>query len=90
LGRPGGIITRDDFAPAFFGRRIFQTLETGPGFRDPVHAHLPVAFADGKRLDKPPAETIDSAIAQYLEGIKFRNGVVRWSYLESLGLKAAP
>lgn len=49
-----------------------------------------VAFADGKQATKPPAETIDRAIAQYLEGIKFRNGVVRWSYLESLRLKAAP
>jgi endoglucanase len=49
-----------------------------------------VAFADGRQRDKPAPETIDRAIGLYLEGIKFRNGVVRWSYLESLGLKAAP
>ena len=49
-----------------------------------------VAFADGKRTDKPDAALIDSAIAQYLEGIQFENGVVRWSYLESLGLKGSP
>ena len=48
-----------------------------------------VAFADGKR-DKPDAAVIDRAIGQYLDGILFRNGVVRWSYLESLGLKGAP
>ena len=30
------------------------------------------------------------AIAGYLDGIRFRNGVVRWSYLESLGLKSEP
>lgn len=49
-----------------------------------------VAFADGKRTDKPDAALIDRAIAQYLDGIQFKNGVVRWSYLESLGLKASP
>jgi len=49
-----------------------------------------VAFADGTRRDKPAAAVIDRAIAQYLDGIKFRNGVIRWSYLASLGLKAAP
>lgn len=49
-----------------------------------------VAFADGKQKDKPDEAVIDRAIAQYLDGIRFRNGVVRWSYLESLGLKSAP
>ena len=48
-----------------------------------------VAFADGTRKDKPAAAVIDRAIAQYLDGIRFRNGVVRWSYLASLGLKSA-
>jgi endoglucanase len=49
-----------------------------------------VAFADGTRKDKPAAAVIDRAIAQYLDGIKFKNGEIRWSYLASLGLKAAP
>jgi endoglucanase len=49
-----------------------------------------VAFADGKRPDKPDEALIDRAIAEYLDGIRFRNGVVRWSYLESLGLKGSP
>ena len=49
-----------------------------------------VAFADGVRKDKPDEALIDRAIAQYLDGIKLRNGVVRWSYLASLGLKANP
>ena len=35
-------------------------------------------------------ELIDRAVADYLDGIKLRNGTIRWSYLESLGLKAAP
>jgi hypothetical protein len=49
-----------------------------------------VAFADGTRRDRPAAAVIDRAVAQYLDGIKFRNGVIRWSYLASLGLKSAP
>jgi len=32
-----------------------------------------VAFADGKG-DKPSAAVIDRAIAQYLDGIRFKNG----------------
>jgi endoglucanase len=48
-----------------------------------------VAFADGKG-DKPSAALIDRAIAQYLDGIRFKNGEIRWSYLASLGLKSAP
>jgi endoglucanase len=49
-----------------------------------------VAYADGKRADKPSDEVINRAVAEYLHGIKFRNGEIRWSYLESLGLKGAP
>jgi endoglucanase len=49
-----------------------------------------VAFADGKRTAKPDEALIDRAIAEYLDGIRFRNGVVRWGYLESLGLKGSP
>jgi hypothetical protein len=49
-----------------------------------------VAFADGTRKDKPAQAVIDRAIAEYLKGIEFANGVVRWSYLQSLGLKSAP
>jgi endoglucanase len=49
-----------------------------------------VAFADGTQKDKPAAAVIDRAIAQYLDGIRLKNGVIRWSYLASLGLKSAP
>ena len=49
-----------------------------------------VAYADGKRTDKPSAEVINRAVAEYLDGIRFRNGTIRWSYLASLGLKSAP
>jgi len=49
-----------------------------------------VAYADGKRADKPAAELVDRAVAEYLDGIKFSNGTIRWSYLASLGLKASP
>jgi aryl-phospho-beta-D-glucosidase BglC (GH1 family) len=48
-----------------------------------------VAFADGTG-EKPAAALIDRAIAQYLAGLRLDNGVVRWSYLASLGLRAAP
>lgn len=49
-----------------------------------------VAYADGKRVEKPSQELIDRAIAQYLDGVRLANGTIRWSYLGSLGLKSAP
>lgn len=49
-----------------------------------------VAFADGKRADKPSDELIARAMAQYLDGMRLANSAVRWSYLASLGLKGAP
>ena len=49
-----------------------------------------VAYVDGRQSNRPPQELIDRAVADYLDGIKLRNGTIRWSYLGSLGLKAAP
>jgi endoglucanase len=49
-----------------------------------------VAFADGRRLDKPSAAVIDGAIAQYLDGLPLAKATIRWSYLASLGLKSGP
>lgn len=49
-----------------------------------------VAYADGTRPGRPSPDVIDRAVAEYLEGIRFRNGTIRWSYLASLGLKGAP
>jgi endoglucanase len=46
-----------------------------------------VAFADRRTTVKPPDALIDRAMAQYLDGMLLRNATVRWSYLESLGLK---
>jgi endoglucanase len=49
-----------------------------------------VAFADGRTTTKPPDELIQRAMAQYLDGMRLPNATVRWSYLESLGLKRVP
>ena len=40
--------------------------------------------------DQADVAQIYCAIGEYLDGIRFRNGVVRWSYLELLGLKGEP
>jgi hypothetical protein len=75
---------------AFWTYKNLDTPSTVISIPRPEGWNEIVAFADGKRIDKPDAALIDRAIAQYLDGILFRNGVVRWSYLESLGLKASP
>src|SRR5215212_1892377 len=46
-----------------------------------------VAFADGVTTVKPSDALIQRAMAQYLDGMRLPNATVRWSYLESLGLK---
>lgn len=48
------------------------------------------AYADGRTEVKPPDALIERAMAQYLEGVRLPNTIVRWSYLASLGLKSAP
>ncbi len=75
---------------AFWTYKNLDTTSTIVSIPRPEGWDQIVAFVDGKRADKPDAALIDRAIAQYLDGIRFRNGVVRWSYLESLGLKSAP
>lgn len=49
-----------------------------------------VAFADGRTPTPLPPEKAKRIAEQYLEGIQFRSGQVRWSYLASLGLKGEP
>jgi hypothetical protein len=49
-----------------------------------------VAFADGRTSAKPSDDAIARAMKQYLDSMRFSNVTVRWSYLASLGLKAAP
>jgi endoglucanase len=49
-----------------------------------------VAFADGVTTVKPSDALIAKAMTQYLDNMRLPNATVRWSYLESLGLKRAP
>ena len=49
-----------------------------------------VAFADGRTRVRPPEDVIQRATTQYLDSMRLPNTTVRWSYLQSLGLKAAP
>jgi hypothetical protein len=74
----------------FWTYKNLDTPSTVVSMRKPEGWDQIVAFADGKRRDKPTDAVIDRAIAQYLEAMRFKNGEIRWSYLASLGLKAAP
>ncbi|MCW5733972.1 MAG: cellulase family glycosylhydrolase [Enhydrobacter sp.] len=49
-----------------------------------------VAFADGRTKVKPSDDVIQRATTQYLDSMRLPNATIRWSYLQSLGLKAAP
>jgi endoglucanase len=75
---------------AFWSYKNMDTSSTVVSVKRPEGWDEIVAFIDGTRKDKPDAAVIDRAISQYLENILLENGVIRWSYLESLGLKSAP
>ncbi len=75
---------------AFWTYKNLDSPSTVVSIRRPDGWDEIVAFADGTRRDKPSDELIARAMAQYLEGMPLANAKVRWSYLESLGLKGAP
>jgi len=49
-----------------------------------------VAFVDGRTATKPPDALIQRAMTQYLDSMRLPDAAIRWSYLESLGLKSPP
>ena len=75
---------------AFWSYKNLDTTSTVVSIPLPDGWSEIVAFVDGIRPERPSQAVIDRAIAGYLDGIRFRNGVIRWSYLKSLGLKDAP
>jgi len=75
---------------SFWTYKNLDSLSTVVSIKRPDGWDEIVAFADGMRRDKPSDELIARAMAQYLAGMRLANTTVRWSYLESLGLKSAP
>lgn len=75
---------------AFWSYKNLETPSTVVSIPLPAGWNEIVDFAEGRRPDRPDAAVIDRAITEYLAGIRLRNGVVRWSYLASLGLKGSP
>jgi hypothetical protein len=75
---------------AFWTYKNLDTPSTVVAIRRPEGWNELVRFADDRRRDKPSQQVIDRAIAEYLAGLPFANGDIRWSYLESLGLKSSP
>src|SRR6185437_14295922 len=75
---------------SFWTYKNLDTSSTVVSIPRPEHWDEIAAFADGRTEQRPPADVIDRAIAEYLEGIHLTNATVRWSYLASLGLKSAP
>ena len=77
-----------DIGWSFWTYKNLDTPSTVVSIPRPEGWNEIVAFADGKQKEKPPQALIDRAVAEYLDGIRFINGTVRWSYLASLGLKS--
>lgn len=79
-----------DIGWSFWTYKNLDTPSTVVSIPRPEGWNEIVAFADGKQKEKPPQALIDRAVAEYLDGIRFKNGTIRWSYLASLGLKGGP
>jgi hypothetical protein len=75
---------------AFWTYKNLDTPSTIVSIRRPEGWNEIAAFADGRRRERPSPLLIDQAITQYLDGLPFARGEIRWTYLESLGLKSSP
>ncbi len=73
---------------SFWTYKNLDTPSTVVSIKRPEGWDQIVAYADGKTDRKPDDKLIANAMAQYLDGMRLPNATVRWSYLESLGLKA--
>ncbi len=79
---------------SFWTYKNLDTPSTVVSITRPADWDAVVAIADRppSRWDDPlplPRERLDAALAQYLDGTRFANGTIRWSYIASLGLKPA-
>ncbi|HZQ00055.1 MAG TPA: cellulase family glycosylhydrolase [Reyranella sp.] len=75
---------------AFWTYKNLDTPSTVVSIKRPDGWNQIVAYADGQTDAKPDDRLIAEAMAQYLDNMRLPNATVRWSYLESLGLKAGP
>lgn len=80
---------------SFWTYKNLDTPSTIVSITRPADWNHVVAVADRPRArwnDPLPVsrERLHDALGQYLEGTRFANGTIRWSYLKSLGLKSAP
>jgi hypothetical protein len=75
---------------SFWTYKNLDTPSTVVSIKRPEHWDEIAAYADGRTDVKPSDAVIERAMAQYLDGVHLSNATVRWSYLASLGLKAAP
>ena len=75
---------------AFWSYKNMDTPSTVVSVTRPEGWNDIAAYIDGAHPEKPPQATIDRAISDYLNNILLRNGTVRWSYLDSLGLRGEP
>jgi endoglucanase len=79
-----------DIGWSFWTYKNLDSPSTVVSIPRPDGWHEIVAYADGLRADKPSDALIENAMVQYLAGMPVGRATVRWSYLASLGLKAAP
>ena len=75
---------------SFWTYKNLDTPSTVVSIKRPEHWDEIAAYADGRTDVKPSDAVIERAMAQYLDSVHLPNATVRWSYLASLGLKAAP
>jgi len=75
---------------SFWTYKNLDTSSTVVSIPRPDRWNEIAAFADGRIEERPPADVIERAITEYLQGIHLDRATIRWSYLASLGLKSAP
>ncbi|MGE0423945.1 MAG: glycoside hydrolase family 5 protein [Reyranellaceae bacterium] len=89
------LLERHGIGWSFWTYKNLDTPSTVVSIPRPADWNHVIAVADRPRArwaDPLPVsrERLYDALGQYLEGARFANGTIRWSYLKSLGLKSQP
>jgi hypothetical protein len=89
-----GLLERNRIGWCFWPYKKLDATSCVVSINKPADWDAVAAFADHPRTtfedvrkNRPPREKIDRALADYLEGIKFKNCKVNEGYLKALGLR---
>jgi endoglucanase len=91
------LLEQNDIGWCFWPYKKLDATSCPVSITKPAEWDAVAAFADHPRAtfeevrkNRPPREKVEKALAEYLEGVKFKNCRVNEGYLKALGLRQPP